>query len=102
VSNQGERCIIYSGSIPTAEENEYKPIAMTATRIVDGHEYSGSWTTDQDRPRMAENTFGQMPLWLVQRFAMGAADPTTPEIGDVQQRIDIDHRVLVERMETND
>ncbi len=50
---------------------------------------------------MAENTLGQMPLWLVQRFAMGAADPTTPEIGDVQQMIAIAHRLLVERMETN-
>ena len=102
VSNQGEHCILYSGSIPTAEENEYKPIAMTATKIGDRNENSEPWTTDQDRPRMAENTFGQMPLWLVQRFAMGAADPTTPNSGDVQQMIDTAHRVLIERMETNE
>ena len=102
VSNQGDHCIIYSGSIPTAEENDYKPIAMTATRLGEGNEYSSSWTMDHDRPRLAENAFGQLPLWLVQRIAMGhimgAPDPTTLEIGDVQQMIDIAHRVLVEQL----
>ena len=58
VSNQGEHCILYSGSIPTAEEHDYKPIAMTATTIEKRNENSELWKADNYRPRMAENAFG--------------------------------------------
>ncbi len=33
MGKQGELCILYSGSISTTEDSDYKPIAITATKI---------------------------------------------------------------------